>query len=105
MDWSPHAVTMGGRKVVVHTGSIVLCYSRWIFMRHFLNEKIESVNSIPWLGKIPIIKYLFRNRSTDNSQSELVLFVTPHISDTGSPETPPDQLELGPSRILLHKID
>lgn len=43
MDWSPHAVYLGGKKTVVHTGSIVLCYSRWIFMRHFLDETTESV--------------------------------------------------------------
>ncbi len=35
MDWSPHNVYMGGRREVVHTGSFVLCYSRWLFIRHF----------------------------------------------------------------------
>ena len=35
MDWSPHKVIIGGRQQVVHTGSIVLCYSRWIFFHHF----------------------------------------------------------------------
>ncbi len=43
MDWSPHNVYMGGRSTVVHTGSIVLCYSRYLFMRHLTNETIESV--------------------------------------------------------------
>lgn len=43
MDWSPHNVYMGGRQAIVHTGSIVLCYSRYLFMRHFTNETIESV--------------------------------------------------------------
>ena len=43
MDWSPHAVSLGGMETVVHTGSIVLCYSRWMFIRHFLDEKINAV--------------------------------------------------------------
>ena len=43
MDWSPHNVYIGGRRLLVHTGSIVLCYSRYLFMRHFTNETIESV--------------------------------------------------------------
>jgi transposase len=43
MDWSPHKVIIGGREQVVHTGSIVLCYSRWLFMRHFSDETLESV--------------------------------------------------------------
>lgn len=43
MDWSPHAVCLGGLQTVVHTGSIVLCYSRWMFIRHFLDERIDAV--------------------------------------------------------------
>jgi len=43
MDWSPHNVTLAGRQQVVHTGSIVLCFSRWLYMRFALDETIESV--------------------------------------------------------------
>lgn len=43
MDWSPHKVTMGGKEVVVHTGSIVLCYSRYIVIHHFTDETLSSV--------------------------------------------------------------
>lgn len=46
MDWSPHRVILGGRDHVVHTGSIVLCYSRWLFFRHFPDETLESVISL-----------------------------------------------------------
>ncbi|MBF0453061.1 MAG: IS21 family transposase [Candidatus Magnetomorum sp.] len=63
MDWSPHKVIIGGKEQIVHTGSIVLCYSRWIFMRHFTDETLESVISLheqafQELGAIPeIITY------------------------------------------------
>ena len=43
MDWSPHKVYIGGRQNIVHTGSIVLCYSDYVFMRHFTNETLDSV--------------------------------------------------------------
>lgn len=43
MDWSPHRVILGGREVVMHTGSIVLCFSRWLFCRQFIDETIENV--------------------------------------------------------------
>lgn len=43
MDWSPHRVIVGGREQLVHTGSIVLCFSRWMYFRHFLDETLESV--------------------------------------------------------------
>lgn len=43
MDWSPHRVILGGRQQTVHTGSIVLCFSRWLYMHHFFQETIECV--------------------------------------------------------------
>ncbi len=43
MDWSPHMVTIGGREVIVHTGSIILCFSRWLHVRFFTDETLESV--------------------------------------------------------------
>lgn len=43
MDWSPHNVIVGGKQIVVQTGSIVLCYSRYLFIRHMTDQTIESV--------------------------------------------------------------
>jgi transposase len=43
MDWSPHQAIMGGRRTEVQTGSIVLCFSRWLYHRHFPDQTIESV--------------------------------------------------------------
>lgn len=46
MDWSPHKVILGGREQVVQTGSIVLCFSRWAFIRFFTDQSIEKVISL-----------------------------------------------------------
>jgi transposase len=43
MDWSPHSVVLGGRRTVVQTGSIVLCFSRWLYHHHFTDQTLESV--------------------------------------------------------------
>ncbi|MDQ1240005.1 MAG: Integrase, catalytic core domain protein [Thermodesulfobacteriota bacterium] len=43
MDWSPHRVKVGGRDLVVHTGSLILCFSRWLHMRFFTDETLDSV--------------------------------------------------------------
>jgi len=43
MDWSPHKVFVGGRETIVHTGSIVLCFSRWLYINFFTDETLESV--------------------------------------------------------------
>lgn len=60
MDWSPHRVVIGGREQIVHTGSIVLCFSRWIYFCHFSDETIESVirlheKAFHELGAVPEI--------------------------------------------------
>ena len=60
MDWSPHRVILGGRSQVVHTGSIVLCFSRWLFSRHFPDETLKNVirlheQAFQELGAVPEI--------------------------------------------------
>lgn len=59
-----------------------------------VDEEIETVNKVPWLGDIPFIKHLFRNSVRDIQKSELVLFLTPKITRPGDPEPPPDRLHL-----------
>ena len=43
MDWSPHNTVIGGRMQVVQTGSLVLCYSRWLYFKHFTDQTLQSV--------------------------------------------------------------
>ncbi len=42
------------------------------------NEQ-TSQQSTPFLGKIPILGYLFRNRFLTSTNNELLLFITPRI--------------------------
>jgi transposase len=58
MDWSPHQTIIGGKRHIVHTGSIVLCFSRWLFMRFFPDEILERViqlheEAFQEVGKVP----------------------------------------------------
>jgi type IV pilus assembly protein PilQ len=46
------------------------------------NEQ-TSQSSTPFLGKIPILGYLFRNRFTTSTNNELLLFITPRIVKQG----------------------
>lgn len=39
----------------------------------------ESEGKIPFLGDIPGLGFLFKNRNTADSQTELLIFLTPHI--------------------------
>ncbi len=42
-------------------------------------EKTVSYNKVPLLGSIPLLGQLFRSRSHDSRQTELVIFITPHV--------------------------
>ena len=39
----------------------------------------KSINGIPYLDEIPIIGSIFSNRTSEKNQTEIVVFLTPHI--------------------------
>ncbi|HEV2448011.1 MAG TPA: type II and III secretion system protein, partial [Candidatus Sulfopaludibacter sp.] len=43
------------------------------------NQVLEQVNKIPGLGSVPILGKLFQSRSTQKSDDELLVVVTPHF--------------------------
>lgn len=42
-------------------------------------EEDHTKGKVPILGSVPILGWLFRNRSTETYQKELVIFITPYI--------------------------
>jgi type IV pilus assembly protein PilQ len=42
-------------------------------------EKQETLTKIPFFGDIPLIGWLFRNKATSDSKTELLIFLTPRI--------------------------
>lgn len=42
-------------------------------------SEIEKLNKVPFLGDIPLLGRLFRNKFTSMDKSELVIFITPHV--------------------------
>ncbi|MHB8254640.1 MAG: type IV pilus secretin PilQ [Acidiferrobacter sp.] len=45
----------------------------------YQNSRLRSVTKVPFLGDIPILGYLFRNTTTNNTRTELLIFLTPRI--------------------------
>lgn len=45
----------------------------------------ESIDKVPFLGDLPVLGALFRSKRFQNDETELVVFVTPHIVDSRSP--------------------
>lgn len=43
VDWSPYRVSIGGRTVSVHCFSMILCYSRYLFIQFHRDEKLPTL--------------------------------------------------------------
>src|SRR5579862_4761943 len=43
------------------------------------NQVTSTVKKIPLLGDIPILGELFKSTSKDNTKTELMVFLTPHV--------------------------
>lgn len=43
VDWSPYRVPIAGRETVIHCFSMVLGYSRWMYIGFYRNERLESL--------------------------------------------------------------
>jgi len=43
VDWSPYRVTLGGEEQQVHAFSLVLPFSRWMFVRFALDEQLDTL--------------------------------------------------------------
>jgi type IV pilus assembly protein PilQ len=44
----------------------------------------ETENKVPWLGDIPGLGVLFKNKSKTNNKDELLIFITPRILREGA---------------------
>lgn len=47
----------------------------------FVNESSETNTGIPWLSRIPILGWLFKNEARTDTKNELLIFLTPKIVD------------------------
>jgi len=65
-------------QVVVNDGETV------VLGGVYETELRNTTTKVPGLGTLPGIGYLFRSRSTENNNAELLIFVTPKILRDGS---------------------
>ncbi|MCM8783992.1 MAG: secretin and TonB N-terminal domain-containing protein [Candidatus Omnitrophica bacterium] len=56
-------------------------------------QDTETLKKVPVLGDIPLLGYLFKNKSKDKSDRELIVFITPHISQEYTSPTLVEGLE------------
>ncbi|MFK0379853.1 type IV pilus secretin PilQ [Pandoraea sp. NPDC090278] len=54
--------------------------------------KRGSRASVPWLGDVPVLGALFRNRANEDRRTELLVFLTPSVVPDGAPVSAPGAL-------------
>ena len=52
----------------------------------FRTEDVESTTSVPFLGDIPLLGYLFKSTRHQQTKTETLIFVTPHILEEDATE-------------------
>jgi type IV pilus assembly protein PilQ len=50
----------------------------------FEQTKSNQINRVPFLGDLPVVGGLFRNKFESDDKSELLIFVTPKIIKEGA---------------------
>ncbi|MCE8015762.1 type II and III secretion system protein family protein [Halomonas sp. MCCC 1A17488] len=85
------------------SSTLELATGQTIAIAGMLNESLrENVSKLPGLGEVPVLGALFRSQEYIKDQTELVIFVTPRLARSFSPEqvrlptgsfVPPSDLE------------
>ncbi len=39
----------------------------------------DDVTKVPWFGDVPVLGWLFKNKSVSDAKTELLIFLTPKI--------------------------
>ena len=55
----------------------------------FQSRGVRNLDQVPWVGSVPVLGALFRSSAFQNSETDLVIIVTPHLV---RPATPVDRL-------------
>ncbi|HWR89489.1 MAG TPA: type II secretion system secretin GspD, partial [Dissulfurispiraceae bacterium] len=62
------------------TTSVVVKDRQTVIIGGLMQERIEdNITKLPFLGDLPLLGYLFRNRSTSREKTNLLVFLTPNI--------------------------
>jgi len=61
-------------------------------------QRRERIDGVPWLNRIPLLGWLFKNKAYDQTRTKLVLMMTPHIIEE-------EIALLDREKVLYEKID
>jgi general secretion pathway protein D len=67
-------------------------------------EDSRTNRKVPFLGDLPLIGGLFRHKQATEANSELLIFVTPYVIETGNQMLPEARQDLEKAQQKLHKL-
>jgi type IV pilus assembly protein PilQ len=81
---SPSSIATGGAGVAIDTKAVqtqVLVENGGTVVLGGIYEQTErtTITKVPLLGDIPVVGWLFRNRTRVNDRTELMIFITPRV--------------------------
>lgn len=59
----------------------------------YQSDQTMGETKVPWIGDIPLLGWLFKNRNTDSNKNELLIFLTPRILGQADSQVVPTELE------------
>ena len=69
------------------------------------DQKTLTVNKIPILGDIPVLKYAFSRTQVDKTKTELLIFLTPHVAMNPDALRPMSGEEMRGTKLTPHAVE
>ncbi|HRE33109.1 MAG TPA: type IV pilus secretin PilQ, partial [Candidatus Berkiella sp.] len=67
----------------IHTKVLVANGETVVLGGIYQQQKNQTKTQVPFLGKLPVVGWLFRNETNSDQRNELLIFVTPKIIQDG----------------------
>ena len=68
------------------------------------DQKTTTINKIPILGDLPLLKYVFSRTQVAKTKTELLIFLTPHVAQEPDTLSPMSKEELKGTRLTPHAV-
>ncbi len=77
------------QKAQINTQALILEGQSLLLGGMVVQSDTRDLAKVPVLGDLPVIKYLFRNKTRTNAHTERLFLITPRLASIGSPPTAP----------------
>jgi type II secretory pathway component GspD/PulD (secretin) len=61
------------------------------------NSESQYIDKVPFLGDIPVIKWIFSTKKTEKSKTQLMIYLIPHVYYGSEKKVNPDSVAANPS--------